>query len=120
MDVDYARYMHNHLPNDHGIAPADFFTDTQIFRHKLKDVHVWGCLVYILDPTLQQWRKLLRWESIARHGIFLRFSTYHSSNVLLVLNISTGHISPQHHFVFDDSFYGEFSCKRGRISIILE
>ena len=57
MAVDYATYIHNHLPNDHGIAPADLFTGTQIPRHKLKDIHVWGCPVYVLDPTLQQGKK---------------------------------------------------------------
>ena len=104
MAVDYATYIHNHLPNDHGIAPADLFTGTQIPRHKLKDIHVWGCPVYVLDPTLQQGKKLPRWEPRARQGIFLGFSAHHSSDVPLVLNISTGHISPQYHVVFDDSF----------------
>ena len=92
--------IHNHLPNDHDIAPADLFTGTQISRHKLKDIHVWGCPVYILDPTLQQGKKLPRWEPRVRQGVFLRFNAHHSSDVPLVLNISTGHISPQYHVVF--------------------
>ena len=32
------------------------------------------------------------------------YSTVHSSDVPLVLNLHTGHISPQYHVVFDDSF----------------
>ena len=53
MAVKYAISIYNHLPNERGIAPADLFTGTQINCHKLKDPHVWGCSVYLLDPTLQ-------------------------------------------------------------------
>ncbi len=34
----------------------------------------------------------------------LGFSDLHSSQVPLVLNIATGHISPQFHVIFDDKF----------------
>jgi hypothetical protein len=36
--------------------------------------------------------------------MFVGFSTEHSSLVPLVLNLSTGHISPQYHVIFDDKF----------------
>ena len=104
MAVSYAAYLYNHLPNHRGIAPADLFTGVQIPRHKLKSFHTWGCPVYVLDPQLQQGRKLPRWEPRARRGIFMGYSTVHSSDVPLVLNLHTGHISPQYHVVFDDSF----------------
>ena len=102
--VSYAAYLYNHLPNAQGIAPADLFTRVQIPRHKLKSFHTWGCPVYVLDPKLQQGKKLPRWEPRARRGIFVGYSTVHSSDVPLVLNLQTGHISPQYHVVFDDSF----------------
>ena len=104
MAVEYASYIYNNLPNTNGIAPADLFTGTQIPRHKLKDIHVWGCPVFVLDPTLQQGKKLPRWEPRARQGIFVGFSRVHSSDVPLVLNTKTGNISPQYHVVFDDTF----------------
>ena len=104
MAVSYATYIYNHLPNANGIAPADLFTGTQIPRHKLRSFHVWGCPVYVLDPTLQQGKKLPRWEPRARRGIFVGYSSVHSSDVPLVLNLHTGHISPQYYVVFDDSF----------------
>ena len=53
MAVNYAIYIYNHLPNERGNAPADLFTGTQIPCHKLKDIHVLVCPVYVLDPTLQ-------------------------------------------------------------------
>ena len=102
--VSYAAYTYNHLPNAQGIAPADLFTGVQIPRHKLQSFHTWGCPVYVLDPKLQQGKKLPRWEPRARRGIFVGYSSVHSSDVPLVLNIHTGHISPQYHVVFDDLF----------------
>jgi len=104
MAVHYATYIYNHLPNDHGIAPADVFTGSQIPRHKLRDLHVWGCPVFVLDPKLQQGQKLPRWEPRSRRGVFLGLSTTHSSDVPLVLNLQTGSISSQFHVVFDDLF----------------
>ena len=104
MAVDYATYLHNHIPNQHGIAPVDLFFGSQVPKHKLRDLHVWGCPVYVLDPTLQQGKKLPRWEPRSRRGLFVGFSPHHSSNVPLILNLSTGSISPQFHVVFDDQF----------------
>ena len=40
-----------------GLAPCDLFFSTHSPRHKLRDLHVWGCPVYVLDPTLQQGKK---------------------------------------------------------------
>ena len=40
----------------------------------------------------------------SRRGVFVGFSKVHSSDVPLILNPRTGHISPQYHVVFDDTF----------------
>lgn len=104
MAVDYATHLYKTLPNHHGICPADLFTGTTVPRHKLRDMHVWGCPVYVLDPTLQQGKKLPWWQPRSRRGLFLGYSRHHSSDVPLILNIQTGSISPQIHVVFDDSF----------------
>jgi len=58
MAVNYSTYIYNHLPNKMGIAPADLFTGAQVGRHKPRDIHTWGCPVYILDTKLQQGTKL--------------------------------------------------------------
>ena len=104
MAVDYAAFVHNRIPRSHGEAPIDLFTGQLSPCHKLKDLHVWGCPVYILDPKLQNGQKLPRWQPRSRRGIFLGYSPVHSSSVPLVLNLDTGHISPQFHVVFDDDF----------------
>ena len=42
-------------------------------------------------------------------GIYLGLSKLHSSAVHLVLNLETGKVSPQFHFIFDDSFSTVYS-----------
>jgi hypothetical protein len=65
---------------------------------------VFGCLVYVLDATLQDGHKLPKWAPRARLGVFLGFLTLHSSQVPLVMNVDAGKISPQIHVIFDDKF----------------
>ena len=105
MAVDYAAHIYNHLPNHKtGQSPMDIFTRSLVLRHGLKDLHVWGCPCYALDPKLQNGQKLPKWELKSRRATFMGVSAIHSSNVPLVLNLSTGHILPQFHVVFDDTF----------------
>ena len=40
-------------------------------------------------------------------------SKQHASNVALTLNLQTGHISPQHHVIFDDNFETVHSLRKG-------
>lgn len=62
------------------------------------------CPVYVLDPTLQHGKKLPKWQPRSRKGVFVGFSASHGSKVPLILNPLIGHISPQFHVVFNDSF----------------
>ncbi|KAL7460959.1 hypothetical protein ACHAXS_001393 [Conticribra weissflogii] len=45
-----------------------------------------------------------KWEPRARLGIYVSRSPHHAGNVALVLNPTTGLVSPQFHVVFDDEF----------------
>ena len=63
-----------------------------------------GCPVYVLDPALQDGKKLPKWQPRSRRGQFMGFSSSHSSQVANILNLVTGHVSPQFHLVFDDLF----------------
>ena len=60
MAVDYAVYIYNRTPKENGLAPIDLFAGKTYPRPKLKDSHVWGCPVYLLDPKLQNGQKLPR------------------------------------------------------------
>jgi hypothetical protein len=104
MAVKYAVHLFNCLPNDQQLCPADLFTGGLVPRHRLLSLHVWGCPIYVLDPRLQAGQKIPRWQPRSRQGIFVGFSTLHSSEVPLVLNLQTGSITPQFHVVFDDYF----------------
>ena len=109
--VDHAVYLWNRIPNKSTkLAPIDIFTTLLHFgNNDLQRLHVFGCPVYVLDPSLQDAKKLPKWSRRSRRGIYLGLSKVHSSNVHLVLHPETGHISPQYHLVFDDTFSTVYS-----------
>ena len=90
----------------------NIFMGSTVPRHRLEDLHVWQCPIYILDPQLQGGQKLPRWEPRSRRGVFMGFSNLHSSEVPLVLKLETGSITPQYHVVFDDLFSTVSSVER--------
>jgi hypothetical protein len=65
---------------------------------------VFGCPVYVLHPSLQDAKRLPKWQRKSWRGVFLGFSPQHSTNVALVLNPETGSISAHYHVVFDEKF----------------
>mgnify|MGYP003546497441 FL=1 len=102
MAVDYAVYIHNHLPNRKtGLAPIDIYTKTKWPTHKCNDLQVWGCPVFVLDSKMQDGKKLPRWETRSRRAVFIGLSAKHASTAPLVLNLASLFISPQFHCVFD-------------------
>jgi len=106
--LEHAVWLWNHVPrDDHSrLAPIEIFTGTKLptdLSH-LHRLHVWGCPTYVLDPKLQDGKKVPKWSKRARLGMFLGFSEEHSTTVGLILNPQTGRISPQFHCVFDDWF----------------
>ena len=72
---------------------------------KVSDFHTFGCPCYVLDPRLQSGLgQIPKWEPRSRMGIYIGRSPLHASNVGLILNPRTGHVSPQFHVVYDDDF----------------
>ena len=103
--MTYAIWVHNRLPiQGRGLCPIEVWSQMKIQHSELSRGHVWGCPVYVLDPALQDGKKIPKWDCKARQGIFVGFSDEHSSLVPLILNPTTQHISPQYHVVFDDKF----------------
>ena len=102
--IDYVVWVFNRLPNmESGIAPNEIWSGVCSPHTKLSR-HVFGCPVYVLNASLQDGKKIPKWSPHAHLGLFLGFSDLHSSQVPLVLNVATGHISPQLHVIFDDKF----------------
>ena len=104
--VDYAVWLWNHLPDESSrMSPIEVFTSTSFPDHNhLHRTRVFGCPVYVLDPKLQDAKKLPKWQKRSWQGIFLGFSPDHNSTVALVLNPETGSITPQYHVIFDEKF----------------
>jgi hypothetical protein len=102
--VDYAVWLWNHLPDTTTrLSPIEFFTKTTFPDHRhLQRISVFGCPVFVLYPTLQDAKKLLKWQRRSSKGIFLGFSPKHHTNVALVLNPETGSLTPHYHVVFDE------------------
>ena len=86
------------------MSAEDIFSNTHGGLTQLRRARVFGCPTYVLDPKLQDGKKIPKWEARARTGMFLGFSDVHSSTVGLILNIRTGYISPQYHVVYDEKF----------------
>ena len=109
--VDHAVYIWNQLPDmENKLSPLEHFTGTTVHdHHHLQRLHVFGCPVYVLDPKLQDGKKLPKWKRRSRRGVYLGVSKVHSSTVHLVLNPETGKVTPQYHVVFDDTFATVFS-----------
>jgi hypothetical protein len=104
--LEYAIYLWNNIPNRESLmAPLEIFSSSKFPSYdQLNRAHVWGCPVYVLDPKLQDGKKIPKWHPKARRGQFLGVSSQHSSLIGRILNIRTGHVSPQYHVVYDDLF----------------
>jgi hypothetical protein len=109
--VDHSVYLWNSLPARHiRLSPKEILADSCYFNHHhLQRSHVFGCPVFVLDPRLQDAKSIPKWSMRSRRGIYLGVSPFHSSTVHLVLNPTTGAITPQYHVVFDDTFSTVFS-----------
>jgi hypothetical protein len=50
MAVQQAVYLWNRMPSQvNGLSPVDIFTCSRWEQTKFRDIHVWGCPVYVLD-----------------------------------------------------------------------
>ena len=103
---EHAVYLWNHLPkNDSHLSPTELFSGVkQPYQERLIWLHVWGCPTYVLDPRLQDGKKIRKWQPRARRGQFLGYSQKHSSQIRLIRNLNTGYILPQYHVVYNDKF----------------
>jgi hypothetical protein len=105
--LENAVYIWNHLPDrTSGLTPYEKFTGKKLPNSSapLLRTRVWGCPSFVLDPKLQDGHKLPKFKKRSRCGVYLGHSMTHSTNVGLILNPETGHISPQFHVVYDELF----------------
>ena len=116
--VKHAVWLFNRIPRRiSGLTPMELLTKTKADHRDLLRAHVWGCPVYVLDPSLQNDKKIPKWNRRSRMGQFVGFSERHSSLVALVRHLDTEHISPQYHVVFDDKFETVFGTGKNDSSL---
>ena len=90
---------------DTGISPEVIFYSVKSDHSQLCEARTWGCPAYVLDPKLQDGKKIPKWKPCSCLGQFLGRSTRaHAGNVGLIRILRTGAISPQFHVVYDDQF----------------
>jgi hypothetical protein len=103
--IDYATWFFNKLLNmESRISPDELWSGECRNDSILQCAHVFGCPVYVLDAALQNGKKIPNWTLGHVSAFSLGFSDLHSSQVPLVLNVESKHISPQFHVIFDDKF----------------
>ena len=84
-------------------TPIELFTSTKVSSNP-NHWKPFGCPAYVLDNNLQSRRPFHKWKHRAKLGVYLGRSPHHGRNVALVLDRSTGLVSPQYHVAFDSSF----------------
>ena len=86
-------------------SPLGLFAGVTSVTPNLSSFHTFGCPTYVLDNALQQQHsQKTQWTERSRVGVYLGHSPDHASSVALILNIDTGHVSPQFHIKPDDAF----------------
>ena len=70
----------------------------------LRNGKTWGCPTYVLDPKLQDGKKLAKWSPRIRKGQYLGKSHTYASSVGMIRNLTTGFISPLFHVIYDTRF----------------
>ena len=89
----------NAIPYDsNGKSRLELFSGVPV-SPSLKDFHTYGCPVFVLDNALQACSRI-PWNPRGRMRLYLGTSPKHARSVALVLNLTTGLVSPQFHIQF--------------------
>ena len=105
MAMSYKERLLMETPNrETGVSPLELFSGCLIGCEHVRKAHVWGSPVFVLDPTLQDGKKLPKWSPRSRRGQFMGWSKDHAMTCGLVRNLASGYLSAQFHVVHDDKF----------------
>jgi hypothetical protein len=89
-------------------VPVNMFSDSNIAT-KPKHWYPFGCPVYILDSQIQEGKRISKWATRARVGIYMGQSAQHARTIALVRSLSTGLGLPQFH-VRMDTYFDMYFC----------
>ena len=87
----------NHLPQAwNGLCPLELFTRTKFPQHDaITNARVFRCPIYVLNPNLQDGKKLPKWSKKSQQGMYLGHSWVHYHTVSNILSLKTGNVLPQ-------------------------
>ena len=85
-------------------TPLQMFSKSEV-QPNVKHYQTFGCPAYVLDSALQAQKPHHKWNQRSRVGIYLGQSPFHGKNVALILDRTTGLVSPQFHVKFDPQFH---------------
>ena len=96
----------NNSPN---LSRKDYKTPVQVLSNtdisiNPKHYNTFGCPVYVLNSKLQEGKPFGKWKQRSRVGVYLGQSPHHNKNVALILDRTSGYVSPQFHVKFDNYF----------------
>jgi hypothetical protein len=69
--LKFAVDVHNATPGPSGLSPEEIFSRQKSRPARLLDFHTFRCLVYVLDPRLQQGNKIPKWQPRSRQACYL-------------------------------------------------
>ena len=84
-------------------SPIESFASVGV-RPRARQFHPFGCPSYGLNARMQDDKKDSKWSERSRVGVYLGNSPRYARSVGLILNITTGLVSPQYHVTYDDDF----------------
>jgi hypothetical protein len=88
-------HFHNSsIRRDKQQSPHQLFTGEES-PWLLKDFRVFGCPTYVLHKRLQDGDAYSKWKARSWLGVYIGPSSCHASNIPLIYNPSTTHVSPQ-------------------------
>jgi len=77
ISIHHAVQLSNTLPKmETGLSSDEIFSRTTDNNANILRLQPWGCPLYVLDPTLQDGKKLPKWKPRARRGQFMRMVTF--------------------------------------------
>ena len=103
--MDQVAHFHDHFPSKYSLlAPLEILTGSKIDPSTSRNEKVWGHPDHVLEPKLQDGKKLPKWDPRTRKGQYLGKSMTRASSVSLFRNLRTGNMSPKFHVVCDNLF----------------
>ena len=106
--LQHAAYLWNRIPHttpSTSISPLEHYTSSLLDKSTLRNEKVWGYPAYVLDPRLQDGKKIPKWDPKNRLGQYMSKSSQHASSVVMIWNLRIGCVSPQFHVIYDNKFH---------------